>query len=417
MERDGARLALDGEPYRYTGMMALLTYTGHGPDWIDRAMDLAARYGIDTFRCWGFPSTSDDVPAPHPEPGEFDDTWLELFDYTVAKAKETGVRLVVPLLQGVVTRPLAEDQTVVPSPATYGEWSDTAEYTRFPRAFIDDEQATGYFLEYVEHVLTRENQYTGTEYRNEPAILAWECANELEYKHPEQVGDSMADWYETVAGRVSSLDSNHLVSTGMHGSMGEVYEPWTERCAFVRDHQVEGIDLCSVHDYPIYGRGDGPVTIRSRALARRYVGHKVRLAHEEVGKPVYAGEYGAWFEPDADTALVSRIESPESASDVEDNADYPMAYPDQHDDGTLVTREVSNDGVDLEDRDEYFRNLTTVAEETAMDGVQFWRLSQNVAPEGERRRHRAEYDPLIVYPGDESTLEAIEEYDDQVGTV
>lgn len=415
VERNGAELRVDGGPYQFTGMMATLTHTADefGHRWSDLTMDVAVENDITAYRCWGFPAPWDDIPATHQAPGEFNDEWLEYFDYTVAKAKEAGVRLIVPLLQGVHVDASNDRLNYAPSPAAYGTWSDTADYTDKPGAFIEDDQANEYFKEHIEYFLTRENQYTGVEYRNEPAILMWECANELEYKSQEKEGESIAFWYEDIASYIKSIDSNHLVSTGMHGSIGEIYEPWTRRCAYVEDHQVDEIDVCSFHDYPIYPSGEG-VRIRSPELATRYAEHKIDLAHNEIGKPVYAGEYGIHFVPDADTAFVSRIETAESASGVERNETYPQAYRDQYDDGVLVTRQQDIEGVDLSDRNEYFRNLTAVAAENEMNGVGFWTLGPDTAGESasreERREHRRNHNPLVIYPSDTETLSVVQEY-------
>ncbi|UHQ96231.1 hypothetical protein [Natrinema halophilum] len=104
--RDGTELHVDGDPYRFNGMMALLTHTKLGQKWTDRTMEAAADHDIMAYRCWGFPAPWNNVQATHQAPSEFNDEWFEYFDYTVAKAKETGVRLIVPLLQAfTLTRP------------------------------------------------------------------------------------------------------------------------------------------------------------------------------------------------------------------------------------------------------------------------------------------------------------------------
>lgn len=381
VQRDGTALTLDGEPYRYCGLASLLTMTIDElrERWIDRAMELAASSGVTAIRCWGFPPTFDPAAgAVHAAPGEFGEEWFEVFDYAVAKAKEVGVRLVVPLLQGVHTDASDERRYYAPSPATYGEWSDTADYTQYTRAFIEDEEANDYFKEYIEHLLTRENRYTGVEYRNEPAIMVWECANELEFHHPDRIGDSLDFWYEDIGSFIRSLGAEQLIGTGMHGATGDVFEPWTVRCDFVRDHLADPIDVCSFHHYPVYGRPETGIQVRSTELSRRYIAHKVELAHEEVGKPVYCGEYGvSYLSESAGEAAVTRLESEEEASDVEDNAELPMAYPDQHEDGVVVTRREQLDWerYGLEKRHEYFRHATEVADDTGLDGIHWWRLN------------------------------------------
>lgn len=169
VDRNGSSLELNGNTYRYNGMMALdLTRLNKGKAWINTVMNVAEDYDIDVFRCWGF---SNKEKASHQSPGEFDDTWLELFDYTLAKAKEVGVRLIVPLLQGVHVDSSNEELAFAPSPAAYKIWSETTSASRGTKNFIEDEQANEYYKEYIHHFLTRENQYTGIEYRNESTIL------------------------------------------------------------------------------------------------------------------------------------------------------------------------------------------------------------------------------------------------------
>jgi hypothetical protein len=208
----------------------------------------------------------------------------------------------------------------------------------------------------------------------------------------------------------------------MHGSMGEIYEPWTDRCAFVQDHAVDEIDICSFHDYPIYRTGvDGEaVQIRSEELAQRYAEHKIRLATDEIGKPVYAGEYGTVFNSTASVAYVTKLENQAEASDITDNSEVPMKFPEQHDDGVLVLRKESISGVDLEDRKRYWRNLTDLAVEWDMDGVGFWTLAYDWRPEdgteAERRQHRNEHDDLITYTSDEDVLGVVQDYGERVGT-
>jgi mannan endo-1,4-beta-mannosidase len=420
VRRDGTKLVREEseDRFQYSGMMAQLTHTqpSRNKDWINQAIKLASEYNIGAYRVWGFPAPSDDVPAPHQAPGEFDDEWIDLFDYAVAKAKENGVRLVVPLLQGVYNRTDRPDRyKQPPSPVAYGTWSESATYQgEYTQPFIEDETANDYFKEYIEYVLTHENQYTGVEYRNEPTILCWECANELEYKNPDREGASLDFWYKDIAGYIKSLGASQLVGTGMHGSMGEIYESWTDRCAYIQDHQVAEIDVCTFHDYPVYwGSEDGVVQIRSPELAKKYAGHKMRVANEVVEKPVYCGEYGALYMPDAKAAEISRIESEVAASDIENEGFPPYKEQKEAYDGVLTTRrEEIGYEADLSLRNEYFREMSVVADEYDQDGMHFWRLAREAGSTGPEERMSS--DPLIVYPEDTDTLDTVAEYHDTV---
>lgn len=139
------------------------------------------------------------------------------------------------------------------------------------------------------------------------------------------------------------------------------------------------------------------------------------MAHERIEKPVYCGEYGVpYISESVGEALVTRLETPEQASDVEDNAGYPMAYADQHEDGVLVTRpeELDRTSYGLEKRHEYFRNATDVAAKTGLQGVHWWRLNplripENVA-EDELPEYRVRETGLAILTGDRETFEVIQ---------
>lgn len=408
IERNGSDLVLDGETYTYNGMMALLTHTDSRMQnsWTNQAMSIATQRNIDVFRVYGYPAPWDDVAqSTHSAPGEFDDRWFQQFDYTVAKAKEEGIRLIVPLLLGPLVNPEREG-VYAPSPAQYGLWADSTDYETWPDDFIDNEEATGYFKEYIEHFLTRENVYTGVEYRNEPTILAWECANELEYKGEDKDDYSIAFWYQDIASYIKSLAPNHLVGTGMHGSMGEIYEPWTERTDFVTDHQVDEIDLCSIHMYPV--RSDQySDRFKTERLVKRFLNHKLELAHNEIGKPLYVGEYGTSFNPRVESAEKTDIIPTDEAEQIRSN--HEIIYDEERGDEVLLRYVVDiEDDWDIEKRNEYFEYLADFGRANDLDGPHFWRLAKRTIDD--TVEDRIEYSDLIVFPEDTSTLDVISEY-------
>jgi endo-1,4-beta-mannosidase len=59
----------------------------------------------------------------------------------------------------------------------------------------------------VSFVLNRRNTYTGTLYKDDKAILAWETGNELYCPY---------SWTKQIAAHIKSLDSNHLVWDGFY---------------------------------------------------------------------------------------------------------------------------------------------------------------------------------------------------------
>ncbi|WP_135830123.1 glycoside hydrolase 5 family protein [Halorussus halobius] len=351
--RDGTNFVLDGSRFRYVGVNNNhLPVRPWGRQYVDRLFEYLSNHGVSVVRTWGFPPAWTDSDV-HPEPGTFRDDWFEHFDYVLLAAKRHDVRLVVPLLNNWFGADHA------PSPAAYADWSDTAETTN---DFFGDEQANEYYRNYVEHVLTRTNQLTGVEYRNDPTVLMWEVGNEIEY-HDERRGEPLTDWYDAAASHVKSVDDSHLVGSGMHGATGAVYESWNVRNAYVETHESDAIDACSFHDYPVE-RYAGDTTVRDQEAFAEYVRTHVRNAHEEVGKPAYFGEFGAVVDPEED---------------------LPVSL-----------------------RNEFFRTATRVAREEGLDGVQFW-FAELRDPKNDGFTRTHEDNPLAIFPDETSAWDVVDD--------
>jgi endo-1,4-beta-mannosidase len=126
---------------------------------------------------------------------------------------------------------------------------------------------------------------TVSRYRNDPTILAWQLMNEAE--DPVTVGGacsatagrSLRAFTQDMAGRVKSLDHNHLLSLGTAGThCGTIAGDYP----FV--YSVPGIDLCEYHDYDSpYSSlpGDGINGLQTRINQCR-----------TLNKPLFMGETG-----------------------------------------------------------------------------------------------------------------------------
>jgi len=135
-----------------------------------------------------------DTPRHVTAPGEFSEDLYVALDEALALANRYGVRVIIPLV----------DQ--------WSWWGGVAEYAAFrgldPEDFWTDPQVREDFKATAEHLLTRTNTVTGLQYRDDPAILAWETGNEL---------DAPTEWTADIAAFLKSLDPNHLVMDGRYG--------------------------------------------------------------------------------------------------------------------------------------------------------------------------------------------------------
>jgi hypothetical protein len=122
-------------------------------------------------------------------PGQYNDTLFQDFDMMLALLNKHKIRVIIPFLD---------------------EWSYFGGKKEFAKLYgkssLYDPVATQGYKDLIKYVLTRKNTITGVEYRNDPAIMAWETGNEM-YGEP-------SGWLHDIATYIKSLDSNHLVADG-----------------------------------------------------------------------------------------------------------------------------------------------------------------------------------------------------------
>jgi len=381
VEVSGTEFTIDGDPLYYGGthgggMMGISEASDPDFDWpgsleyvddfdgehyIEDFMRFANEYGMNVMRIASGPSTGGEGNVYHQGPGEYSEKWFRHFDKTIASARRNNIRLICSFLSN---NPADE----APNPYAYAQWSDAIDSESDTReamakqwnAFFHDDEAIAYYKQLLEYILTRENTITGVEYRNDPTILMWECGNETQYIPPRE-GESIAHWYREIADHIKSIDGNHLVGTGMYGS--------EERNDFVADHSVDAIDACTFHLYGHF-RGDDlandpPSREWSPEKVKQYIMEKTRLAREEIGKPVYLGEFGV---------------------------------PQYH-----------QYGWDLEYRNEYFRAMAEAAVKSNLNGTHSYALELHKKYTGEPKITDGR---LVhgIYPGDTETLSVLRDY-------
>jgi mannan endo-1,4-beta-mannosidase len=177
-------------------------------------------------------------------PGQFNEEAFRALDKVLQVANDVGIRLIIPFVDN------------------WHWWGGPREYAGFrgkpKEAFWTDPEVIGDFKTTIRYLITRQNTYTGTLYRDDKAILAWETGNELEAPY---------SWTKDIAAYVKSLDTNHLLAEGTN------YRELSQDAL-----EDPNIDVLTTHHY---GNPQTSVEqiVENQALARGR-------------KPYIVGEYG-----------------------------------------------------------------------------------------------------------------------------
>jgi mannan endo-1,4-beta-mannosidase len=97
------------------------------------------------------------------------------------------------------------------------------------------------YNEHVNFVMNRTNKYSKKRYIDDPAIMAWELANEPRPMRPAAERD-YKKWIADVSAMIKSKDKNHLVTLGHEGFMGTESLPLFEEI-----HRDKNVDYLTIH--------------------------------------------------------------------------------------------------------------------------------------------------------------------------
>ncbi len=312
VKRSGADLRLGRQPFRFAGTN---NYYLHYKSQLmtDAVLEKAAASGFTVVRTWGWfdiGNEDDSNSVAGKQDGTYIQYWdpqtghpayndgssgLGKLDYVIAKARQQGLRLVIPFTNN---------------------WSDFGGMDQYVRwagldshdDFYTDPTIRQWFKDYIAHLLNRTNSITGIKYKDDPTILMWELANE-----PRCVGsgvyprsgncttETITSWADDVSTFIKTVDDKHLVGVGDEGFFCDpghaVYEyncrSGVDTVALAK---LPNVDVLSFHLYPDHWRKDA-------AWGTEWIKQHIDAA-EQVGKPVVLGEFG-WHDK-SDRNLVYR---------------------------------------------------------------------------------------------------------------
>jgi mannan endo-1,4-beta-mannosidase len=299
--RQGTRFILHDSTFYFAGanIYDLFTYGNGGNTETDSAienifMDKARidsqftrmeKYGVRVVRTWLF-----NHQAWHgfePQKGSYYEPQFRQFDYIIESARKHNVML-IPAMEnyweayGGVDSVLRWEGL---APGQSGRWK-----------FFNRQQCPGCFTDYknyVSYVVNRVNHYSGTAYKNDPAIFAWDLMNEPRYEkatpNEDTTGITMRLWVDTMAAYVKSLDKNHMVYAGFEGQQTKFGYGGDCGNPFAYCQSSPYLDFTSAHPYPTEGWAGLDIQ-KTVTLLNTWIS----LSHATLAKPFFLGEFNVF---------------------------------------------------------------------------------------------------------------------------
>jgi mannan endo-1,4-beta-mannosidase len=254
VQRQGSQLTLHGKPFQFVGTNNYyLMYSSQLM--VDDVLNTAAANGFNVMRTWGWldqtPKNGFVFQTYDGTSMTYNDgaTGLANLDYTVAKAGELGIKLVIPFT------------------GNWGDFGGMDQYVTWVGGanhddFYTNAKAKQLYKAWISHLLNHVNSITGVAYKDDPTIMTWELANE-----PRCVGSgtypasancntgTITNWASEMSKYIKSIDRKHLVSSGSEGFLCKPNIDEYERdCSSGVDElaisKLPSIDVMSYHLYP-----------------------------------------------------------------------------------------------------------------------------------------------------------------------
>jgi len=254
----GHQLMLNGKPWYYIGANywygGLLAHDTTQHARVSSELDFMQQHGIKSVRVLAGAEGSGYIvgtlrvgPPLQPQKGVFDTTTLTGLDFLLAELDKRQMKAVIYLsnnwdwsggfLQYLHWNGLLPD-------SVYNHKLDWEPYRDYESKFYTCTPCLQQYTAQLKLIVTRTNSITGKAYKDDPAIMAWEIANEPRPMRPVAVPAYNA-WLHYTAALLKTLDPNHLVTIGSEGYFG------SEGIANFRTiHADKNIDYATIHIWP-----------------------------------------------------------------------------------------------------------------------------------------------------------------------
>ena len=311
-----ANFILDHAPFCFAGTNNYyLIYKS--PRMVDDVFAEAERLDLKVMRTWAFmdrgslDGTVQNIDGDGTKDGVYFQYWdkvsgrpayndgangLKKLDYVLHKARETGIKMILVL---------TNNWAAFGGMDQYLLWYGLDKH----HLFYTDPRVRQAYKDWVAHLVAHKNSIDGTRYGSDPAIFAWELANEPrclnDSKRDSRTGwtsHTLTDWADEMSGFLKAIDPNHLVAVGDEGFLNGGRNHWTYQGYQCVDHKallaLPHVDFGTFHLYPdVWGTG--------YRFGYDWIRDHIAVA-QELGKPTVLEEYGIPVKRDQTTFEVTQ---------------------------------------------------------------------------------------------------------------
>ena len=308
------RFNLRDKPYFYVGAnMWFGCYVSEaalpgGRQRLIRELDRLQKLGVSNIRLLAGSETSPfagAIPrgitrAPH----DYDESLLTGLDFCLAEMGRRDMRAILYLSNfwqwsggfSQYVRWVTGEEIPDPDKPTMGG-GDWHAFMQSAARFYQTSRAVELYRGYITQLIHRRNTINGRIYRDDPAIMTWELANEprpcADEKSMEKDVPVFCDWVDSTARFIREQDANHLICTGSEGIMGSLQKP----DVFIAAHKTSAIDYLTVHVWPknwgwIKTPELSPEFEIPAEKSRAHVETHNKIATDTLKKPLVLEEFG-----------------------------------------------------------------------------------------------------------------------------
>jgi mannan endo-1,4-beta-mannosidase len=302
---ENGHFTVAGKPYYYIGTNfwygAILGSEGQGGnrDRLVKELDLMKSHGIDNLRVLVGADGPNGIqnrvtPTLQLQIGVYNDTLLVGLDFLLAEMGKRNMKAILFLNNswdwsgGLVQYLQWNGYKNAPVLAEENGW---AKYQAFTTQYYECDSCKVQFRKHIRFILSRVNSISKTAYANDPAIMAWEIANEPRV-FSNKNKPLFETWIKETSALIKFLDKNHLVTTGSEGQMGSE----GDMDLYQRIHADPNIDYLTIHIWPknwSWIKPDSiPQTVEGAILkTNEYISKHQKLA-KRMKKPLVIEEFG-----------------------------------------------------------------------------------------------------------------------------